>query len=154
MGKLEVSIRQMTKSDIPRVLKLEKELFADPWPRRAFEEQIEDEGWGSIVAESSGVIIGYGCYLVTGAEAHLTNIAVEKAHRRKSVANQLLQTILDTVIEAGCEYILLEVRPSNKEAIRFYEKNGFDLMYRRPAYYRRPAEDALVMVRYVKSVQS
>lgn len=87
--------------------------------------------------------------IVVADESHLTNIAVTPEHRRKSVAKLLLERILQIVADLDCTLILLEVRPSNREAIGFYEKYGFDLLYRRPNYYRRPIEDALVMVRHL-----
>ena len=149
-SKLEMGIREMTKADLPQVVSLEKRIFPDPWPRSAFLEQIADEGWGAVVAEADGKIIGYACYFVVNAEARLTNIAVDPDSRRKSVASKLLEAILRIAQESGCEYLLLEVRPSNVEACAFYERFGFALLYRKPDYYRRPVEDALVLVRYFK----
>lgn len=98
--------------------------------------------------EATG-IIAYACWLVTGVEAHLTNIAVAPEHRRKSVAQRLLEHILGDVSRVGCEHILLEVRPSNKAAIAFYTKHDFEIKYTRHNYYHQPPEDALVMVRYL-----
>jgi ribosomal-protein-alanine N-acetyltransferase len=139
----------MTPADIPRVMELEKAIFPDPWSAGAFKQQITETDWGGIVAECVGVIIGYGCYYMVAGEAHLTNIAVEPNYRRKSVAKQLLDNILEVVADNKCEYIFLEVRPSNIGAITFYEKYNFELLYRRPNYYRKPVEDALVMGRYI-----
>ena len=142
-------IRDMEQRDIDRVVELENIVFPDPWPRSAFVEQIGGDGWGAIVAETDGPVIGYGCYFTLDAEAHLTNIAVDPEHRRKSVAKQLLKTILGRAAEARCEYLILEVRESNTVARTFYERHGFRVLYRRPNYYRRPAEDAIVMVYYL-----
>ena len=44
--------------------------------------------------------------------------------------------------------LLLEVRHSNVEARAFYE-GRFQELYRGRNYYRRPVEDALVMVRHI-----
>ncbi len=143
-----VKIRDMVAEDIDRVEELENEVFPDPWPRSAFEEQISGEGWGAIVAEWGGEVVGYGCYYIVDVEAHLTNIAVVPEQRRKLVANRILDTILERAVEAGCQYVILEVRRSNTAARAFYEKHGFRLLYERPNYYRRPAEDAVVMVYY------
>lgn len=139
----------MTERDLERVLEMERQAFTDPWPRTAFTEQINGEGWGAIVAEVDCAIIGYGCYFTVDVEAHLTNIAVDPAWRRKSVAKSLLDTILHRATDAGCDYLLLEVRQSNDAARAFYEKHGFTVLYQRPNYYRRPVEGALVMVRYL-----
>ncbi len=142
-------IRHLVDADIDEVATLEKDIFPDPWPRSAFEEQLRGPQWGAIVAESGGHVIGYACYLIVATESHLTNIAVNPAFRRKSVAKRLLGRILEIVNESQCEMLLLEVRTSNHAAISFYERFGFQLLYRRPNYYRRPVEDALVMVRHL-----
>lgn len=147
---LKISIRQMGARDVDQVVTLERTIFPDPWPRSAFVEQVSGSGWGGIVAEVTGAVIGYACYLVVDVEAHITNIAVEPGYRRKSVARQLLEAILQAANRAGCEYVLLEVRPSNVAAIAFYKRFGFKLLYQRPNYYRRPVEDALIMVRYFR----
>jgi ribosomal-protein-alanine N-acetyltransferase len=139
----------MAENDIDTILEMEKVVFSDPWPRTAFVEQLKGPYWGALVAESDRQIIGYACYLIVADESHLTNVAVDPAWRRKSVAKLLLERILEIVADFDCTLILLEVRPSNNEARGFYEKYGFDLLYRRPNYYRRPIEDALVMVRHL-----
>ena len=145
-----ISIRAASISDLDRICELEQELFPDPWPRSAFEEQLEVAGWGTLVAEHDGEIIAYACYMMAANESHLTNIAVVPSWRRKSVARALLDRILEIVIAHTCDLILLEVRLSNAGARAFYERHGFKLLYRRKNYYRRPIEDALVMVRYLK----
>ncbi|MEW5993350.1 MAG: ribosomal protein S18-alanine N-acetyltransferase [Candidatus Zixiibacteriota bacterium] len=149
-SKTDLRIRDMRKADLRAVVELEARVFSDPWPRSAFEEQLSGGGWGALVAEADNRVVGYACYYTVDCEAHLTNIAVEPAYRRKSVARLLLETILHVAEERGCEYVLLEVRVSNAEARAFYEKEGFRLLYRRPYYYRQPAEDALVLGRYLK----
>jgi ribosomal-protein-alanine N-acetyltransferase len=146
---LLVTVRALSADDVDQVVVLEKEIFPDPWPRSAFEEQLKGPQWGGIVAERDGRVIGYACYLIVANESHLTNIAVDPLHRRKSVAKRLLDRILDIVNERQCEMLLLEVRTSNHAAITFYERFGFEMLYRRPNYYRRPVEDALVMVRHL-----
>lgn len=146
-SKIHMTIREMTKGDLPEVVAIEEQIFSDPWPRSAFAEQISGESWGAIVAEADDKIIGYACYYIVDGESHLTNIAVVPTYRRKSVAKRLLESILQIVRENKSEYLLLEVRPSNVTARAFYERCGFSLLYRRPKYYRQPVEDALVMVR-------
>ncbi|MBD3403718.1 ribosomal-protein-alanine N-acetyltransferase [candidate division GN15 bacterium] len=144
----QVTIRAMAESDLSTIVTMEREIFSDPWPRSAFLDCVTANGWGGLVAETESEIIGYACYLIVDVESHLTNIAVAPEHRRKSVAQQLLDRILSIADGSGCEFILLEVRPSNSEALAFYRKHGFRVLYQRPNYYRRPVEDAVVMVKY------
>ncbi len=138
----------MRSSDLEQIVAMERAIFPDPWPRSAFEDHLNQDGWGGFVAVSDEGVVGYACWMVVSDEGHLTNIAVAKSHRRKSVAQHLLEAILVVTKDKSCEFILLEVRPSNEEAIAFYRKYGFDVLYRRPSYYHNPVEDALVMVKY------
>lgn len=140
----------MTDEDIARVLVLEEQIFPDPWPRSVFDEIIDDATWGKVVVDVDGKIIGYAAYMIDGHESRLANIAVTPSWRRKSVAKQLLRYILETVTESGCKLVLLEVRPSNVQARELYGEFGFRDLYQKPNYYRRPVEDALVMVRYLE----
>ena len=142
-----MAIRAMRDADLSRIVELENECFSDPWSRQAFSETFHEPGWASIVALEKENVIGYACFLTVDVEAHLTNIAVAPAHRRKSVAKQLLDHILLVIKRKNCKYLLLEVRPRNVGAIAFYERHGFRVLYRRPNYYHGPVEDALVMVR-------
>lgn len=153
-AELDVKIRPMVTADLPRILELERAIFGDPWPESAFVEQLDEDGWGVIVAETDQTIVGYACWMIADVEGHLTNIAVDPQYRRKSVAKQLLDNILKVVSLARCEYLLLEVRPSNRGAIVFYERHGFSVLYKRPNYYRRPPEDALVMVHYLANMEA
>lgn len=141
-------LRRMSTEDVPSLCQLEQQIFPDPWPEKAFAEQLQGEEWGGFVAENSGIVTGYACYYLTPPEAHLTNIAVDPEWRRKSIAKRLLECVFETVRQASCEFLLLEVRASNDSAVAFYERHGFKELYRRKNYYRRPSEDAIVMVKY------
>jgi ribosomal-protein-alanine N-acetyltransferase len=140
----------MTVDDLNCVMDLERQVFSDPWPRSMLVEQLglKNDDYCSLVAENDQDMIGYACFFFDGEKAHLTNMAVDPQHFRKSVATQLLNRILEAVRERSCEYMVLEVRPSNKAAIALYERAGFGILWRRVDYYHRPTEDAVVMVRY------
>ncbi|MDH3891628.1 MAG: ribosomal protein S18-alanine N-acetyltransferase [candidate division Zixibacteria bacterium] len=144
-----VTIRPMVEEDLPLVGRMEQQLFSDPWSISAFAEALTEPSWGALVAEIDGLVVAYACYLIIDVEAHLTNIAVAEGYRRKSVAKHILDRILRIVTEAKCECLLLEVRPSNVEAVAFYRKHDFHQLYRRPNYYQNPVEDAQVMVYYL-----
>ena len=150
-SRLSPTLREMTSHDLTEICALERLIFADPWPESAIGEVIVDNKWGGLVAELDGRIIGYACFRVIDGEAHLANLAVDPAYRRKSVAKQLLDRILQQVSDNNCGLILLEVRQSNEAARRFYEKAGFAELYRKPSYYKEPAEDAVVMMRWLKT---
>ena len=143
---LVVSLRLMEEADLAEVVRLERDIFPDPWPRSAFVDLLDDDRWHTLIAESDGKLIGYACYLAEAEECHLANIAVHADYRRKSVAKQILGHILEVAAEKGCEEILLEVRVSNQQAISFYRGFGFEELQECPGYYHSPRESAQVMV--------
>jgi len=140
----------MIEADIATITRLEQEIFPDPWPEQSFVDIVQDSDWIGLVIELSGRIIGYACILLSAGEMHLANIAVVPDYRRKSVASRLMCRILQIAGKHRCAMILLEVRVSNEGARAFYEREGFAALYTRPRYYRKPLEDALVMVRYLR----
>ena len=146
----QVKVRPMTISDVDRIVLMEAESFSDPWPKQAFTDELGRRDGGVIIAEIDGIITGYAAYIVCFGEAHLTNIAVTYRYRGKSIAKILLNSIFEIANKADCEYIFLDVRPSNSAAIALYREFGFQELYQRPNYYRMPPEDAIVMVKNLK----
>ena len=146
---MRLVLREMTSADLWLIDALERKIFPDPWPLAAFEEHLDEVDTGGLVAEHRGRIVGYVCYRFDCGDAHLTNLAVDPAYRRKSVAKELLDYILDIALKRECELIFLEVRISNEIARKVYEVAGFATVDRCTSYYDNPAEDALVMSRWV-----
>jgi ribosomal-protein-alanine N-acetyltransferase len=145
-------IRPMCRSDLYNIVILETQIFPDPWPMAAFEEELNQDYRGIIVAEVDNFLTGYAGFIIAAGEAQLTNIGVAQEYRGKSIAKSLLNRIFEIAKKADCDYIFLDVRPSNKAAINIYEKFGFSELYRRPNYYRIPPEDAIVMVKNLREV--
>ena len=146
---LPINIRPMSANDLKKVLEIEKISFTDPWPESAFREGLTYPLHNFVVADHEGEIAGYASYYIELGEARLTNIAVAPEYRRKSIAKRLIKYILEVTAGAGCNYIFLDVRPSNKTAIDLYRKFGFFKLYDRPDYYSSPREDAAVMVKHL-----
>ena len=73
------------------------------------------------------------------------NVAVDPNARRQGVARLLLERLfVDTARDTVRGYTL-EVRVSNGEAIRLYERLGFQSTGVRRGYYTDNREDALIM---------
>jgi len=76
---------------------------------------------------------------------HVMNIAVAPDRRRHGIAGTLLGTLFDLTSGDGRRGYTLEVRVSNADAIRLYEKLGFRASGVRRGYYTDNREDALIM---------
>ena len=142
-------IRNMRLDDLDQVIELENAIFPDPWSYSNFRHEVlvSRVSW-PIVAETRHEIIGYAVPWFVEDELHLANIAVSPLYRRQGVGSMLMTVLLEEALARGVRRAYLEVRPSNQEAIRLYEKFGFETVGVRPRYYRN-GEDALVMQRYL-----
>lgn len=146
---MEPRIRRMEPGDIPAVLSIEEESFSNPWRKEDFLFAIVSPDYEAVVAELEGPV-GYAIYRFSGKEVHIGNLAVESSHRRKGVGSALLRHIFEQARRNGAVRATLEVRVSNEAARRFYLAHGFFCVAVRKGYYRKPREDALVMVKLLK----
>ena len=99
-----------------------------------------------------GRVVGYICLWEVTDELHVTNVAVHPDARRRGFARALLESVFAHARVAGSRIVLLEVRPSNTEAIPLYESFAFRVIGRRRGYYYDTGEDALVMEALVSAV--
>ena len=79
-------------------------------------------------------------------EVHVLNLATHPDARRQGHAARLLEHVIAFGHKHHCRYLTLEVRRSNKAAIRLYRKYGFRPVGIRPNYYSHGREDAIVML--------
>lgn len=78
-------------------------------------------------------------------ELHLIHIATHPAERRKGAARALMRVLVDHAVERRSRLVLLEVRRTNRPAIRLYRSFGFSAMGVRRRYYS-DGEDAIEMM--------
>ncbi|MGC8759450.1 MAG: GNAT family N-acetyltransferase [Bryobacteraceae bacterium] len=133
-------LRKMTPADAEAVAALLRLC-----PEAAQWTPANDASLEACVAEQDGRIEAVAVWQeLPGGEAELLNLAVHPEARRRGLGRALLALL------AGRK-VWLEVRESNQAAIRFYESQGFRVYGRRRQYYRRPVEDAVLMVREAES---
>src|SRR5262245_29315365 len=136
----------MHPSDLADALVIERASFTMPWSRGAFLYEIEQNQVARCwVGREAGRIVGYICLWEVADELHVTNVAVHPEVRRRGYARALLESVFARARAAGSRMVLLEVRPSNTEALALYESFGFRIVGRRRGYYYDTGEDALVM---------
>jgi len=136
----------MRAGDLDEVLAIERASFTMPWSRGAFLYEIEQNRVAHChVVREGGGIIGYLCVWEIADEVHVTNIAIHPAYRRRGIARELLTGLIADARARDLHLIVLEVRPSNHQAIALYESFNFRVTGRRRGYYYDTGEDALVM---------
>jgi len=138
-------IRASIPADSARIAELERVCFPDPWSAAGIREVLEAPHCLGYVAELDGVVVGYALARWVAETGEILNLAVEPAHRRRGIAEDLLGGILAALGGRSVQEVFLEVRESNLPARSLYESRGFRLAGMRRAYYRHPVEDALVL---------
>jgi len=140
---LTTTLRPMTAGDVPAVLRLEAEIFAHPWTEQILRDELAAPRRTYLVAEEDGAIVGYGGVMLVEEDAHITNLAVDPAHRGRGVATRIYLDLVDVALADGTENLTLEVRVHNLDARRLYARFGFAPVGIRKNYYLD--DDALIM---------
>ena len=140
------AVEPMRPEDLDEVLAIERASFSMPWSRGAFLYEIQQNRVARCnVMREAGIVVAYLCLWEIADEIHITNVAVRPSHRRRGLARMLLAGALAEARARDIRLVVLEVRPSNREAIALYESFGFRVKGRRRGYYYDTGEDALVM---------
>jgi ribosomal-protein-alanine N-acetyltransferase len=139
--------RLTDESAVDEIAALEAASFTNPWSKEAllWELRNSDVTRVYIGRDDHGVLVAFcACWFIF-EELHINTMAVDAARRRQGIAGELLRFVLDDARAAGARKATLEVRESNTAAIRLYESVGFRVVARRPRYYTKPEEDALIL---------
>jgi len=148
-------LRRCELSDIIPVMEINLRTLPEHYSDYFYESLLEELPEAFIVAEISGKIVGYiMCKIEHGfsnfkklgfvKKGHIVSIAVIDEHRRKGFGSAIVDEAVKGVKSIQCSELYLEVRCSNNDAVRLYEKLGFSITQKLKAYYR-DGEDAYVM---------
>lgn len=137
--------RRMQPEDLDQVAAIERQCFSEPWTRAGFETSLRSPDTLYLAALEEGQVVGYCGLLRSFEEADITNVAVREDHRNQGIAGKMLEELMEQGRRWGILRFTLEVRVSNRAAIRVYERLGFASVGVRRGFYTKPAEDALIM---------
>jgi ribosomal-protein-alanine N-acetyltransferase len=142
---MEFEIVKMKQEHLVEILKIEEELFPEPWTAEFFAYEIEQGD--SLVAKEllTGEIIGYVCGWAVLDEYSITNVGVGKRYQKQGIAKKMITHLMQKKLTEKVVVFYLEVRETNIPAINLYRNIGFQTIAKRLKYYRNPVEDALVM---------
>jgi ribosomal-protein-alanine N-acetyltransferase len=105
-------------------------------------------GAETLVAEEDGGIVAFLILEVhrTRRSATIVTLDVRETHRRSGYGTRLLTRAEDILIDYGVEGYDLQVDVTNRGAIRFYKKHGFQNVRTLQNYYAN-GNDAYLMVK-------
>ena len=141
-----VTITAMRRRHLRGVHAIELAANSHPWAQSLFAGELAlGELRCYVVALDGATVLGFGGVMYTGFEAHVTNVAVDPGQHRRRIATAVMSVLMDACVARGVDDVTLEVRVSNVAAQRLYQQFGFLPGGIRPAYYREPTEDAIIM---------
>ena len=148
-------IRRCDPSDIIPVMEINLKTLPEHYSDYFYESLLAELPEAFIVAEVEKNLVGYiMCKIEYGfsnfkklgfvKKGHVVSVAVLPGFRQKGFGRALVEESMAGVRLKKSDELYLEVRCSNNEAIRLYEKLGFTIKQRLKAYYR-DGEDAYLM---------
>jgi len=147
MTAVAVHIRALRLADLPAVEEIERRAYRTPWSRSMFASELAKASSICLGAVESKRLVGYVINSRYVDAWHVMNVAVDPDYQRRGIATRLLERLFELTADDERRGYTLEVRVSNKDAIRLYEKLGFERRGTRRGYYTDNREDALVMWR-------
>jgi [ribosomal protein S18]-alanine N-acetyltransferase len=151
--KIQAVTRAATSGDISGIRELDEACGLTPWSMLSYRELMVRRAIQFLVAEVDSrnrSMVGFQIASNLEETSEILKIAVHPDYQGQGVAQLLLDTGLETASRMGCINCFLEVRPSNHRAIRFYRRNGFQIIDLRKNYYTSPMEDAYVMQKILR----
>lgn len=149
----EPTMRPMLDSDVEQVMVIENEVYRHGWTAGIFHDclRVHYSCW---VMEQDGELVGYGILSAAAGEAHILNIAIAPHLQGHGRGRTFMHFLLETARHHGADTAFLEVRPSNRIALKLYDSLGFNQVGVRRDYYPsdRGREDAIIMARSLDDI--
>lgn len=110
-------------------------LFGEAWTVAQLAGVMMMPGTWLTVARLDAAPLGFALIRSVLDECELLLLAVDPVWRGRGIGETLLRHSLLTARRRGITSMNLEVRSTNN-AVKLYEKSGFEYVHRRPGYYR------------------
>ncbi len=146
-GGVNVRVRPAVKEDLHAISAIEARSFSNPWHPETFRSLLTRERVRILAAEQDGEVIGYAVLWWVLDQGELANLAVHPDFQGLGIGSRLLDRVIADARAANIESLFLEVRTSNERARRLYLRRGFVQISIRKGYYRKPPEDACILLK-------
>jgi ribosomal-protein-alanine N-acetyltransferase len=147
MTAVAVRIRALRLADLAEVEAIERRAYQTPWSRSMFASELAKASSICLGALEGERLVGYMINSRYVDAWHVMNVAVDPDYQRRGIATRLLERLFELTADDDRRGYTLEVRVSNVDAIRLYEKLGFERRGTRRGYYTDNRENALIMWR-------
>ena len=142
-----VNVRPFVPNDIPAIATIVRDSLRENYPTSLY---LDIHGWwrdGFLVADLQGNPVGFLAAVISSdGQARILMFAVSARFRRQGMGSAMMNAFQQACAMRGLRRIELEVRISNDEAIRFYQRYGFEIAGVLPRFYT-DGEDGYKMIK-------
>lgn len=140
------TLRPMHVGDIATIMEIERRVYPFPWSEGIFRDCVH-VGYCCWVYIQETDIVGYAVMSIGATEAHILNLCVAPERQGSGIGSQMMLHLLDLAGQHQAAAVFLEVRPSNKKALKLYHVLGFQDVGIRKDYYpdHKGRENALIL---------
>ena len=143
---MELLIRKMDMSDVPFVYEEEIKIFGKSLGEMTlYNEILHNKMSRYFIALVDKKRAAYVGSWLTIPNAEILNLFVLEEYRGQGIGKKLIDEVIKVCDKEKIDMLTLEVRVSNKYAIKMYEDIGFKVGTVRKKYYENK-EDALLMI--------
>lgn len=144
---MEIIIRRMEVRDIEAIVHLDREILGQSLGEETYRLELYDNPYNEYyVMEDMGHIIGHIGLWMDPPLAQVLNFYIIESRRKTGLGRYLFESTLTYCMSKQVHTLTLEVRPTNTNAIRFYEHFGFVKVATRERYYA-DGEDAYLLLK-------
>lgn len=149
------TVRRAAQADLIPVMEVNLKTLPEHYSDYFYESLLAEIPEAFIVAEEAGRCVGYiMCKTEYGfsnfkrlgfvKKGHMVSVAVLGGFRGRGIGRALVEESAKGIRARNCDEFYLEVRCSNGDAVRLYERLGFSVRQHLRTYYR-DGEDAYLM---------
>jgi len=127
-------IRDFDYGDLQQVMEIVYSSFKEYYTSDFFLSIWQASPEGFMIAQEEGKIIGFVIGVISEAETlRILMICVREGYRNRGIGSELMHRLIKKF--NNVRKIRLEVKVTNKDAIKFYKKHGFVIKETLPEFY-------------------
>ena len=145
-------IESVKSVHLEQVFGIEQLSNSTPWSYSSFID-CYNKNYEFYVCTENNKVLGFFIANINIFEAHLLNISVAPAYKRRGIGTTLLKKFESSCLRYGVQEVFLEVRRSNVDAQNFYLRYEFNEVGIRKNYYKLPEgrEDGIIFSKKINT---
>jgi ribosomal-protein-alanine N-acetyltransferase len=143
-------VKPLTVKNLDELLRLNIRCFrnGENYNKHTFRYLLtQPHALGYMATTPAGDMVGFVLVMKNDdGTAHITTVGVAPEHRRRGIAERLIEHVDAALKQRGLSTVVLEVRVSNFAAQNLYKRAGFSTVQRMQRYYHN-GEDGFLMMK-------